>query len=366
MNIRYLSKANKKYLSGTAIVRLDLNDDGYRMERAIPTLKYILKFANKLVILSHKGRPEPSLTLRDNKKYSLEPEAEKLSKLLDKKIDFIGHIRLSEAGNEIRNAKSGSIFMLENTRFLEGEKEDERELAEHFASLGNYFVNEAFASSHRKNASVTGITKFLPSYAGFDFEDEVENLFRIMKKTKRPFIAIFGGAKISDKLITMLSFRKKADCMLIGGALANTILYLRGEKVGKSLIEKEMDGAMLKIAGMKNLVMPKDFRKKGTAILDIGPKTEKEYAAIIKKAKTIVWNGPMGAFEMKGFENGTKRVIKEIANSRAFSVVGGSETLVLIRKMKLEKKFGFISTGGGAMLEFLGGKKLPGVEALKK
>lgn len=366
MAIRFLSKANKKYLSGTAIVRLDLNDDGYRMERALPTLKYLLKYADKLVLLSHKGRPEPSLTLKDNKKFSLESEAAKLEKLLGQKVDFISHIKISEAANEIRNAERGSVFMLENTRFLDGEKEDKRDLAEHFASLGHYFVNEAFASSHRQNASITGIARILPSYAGFDFENEIKNLSQVMKKPKKPLVAVFGGAKISDKLQTMVNFRKKADFILLGGALANTILYLRGEKIGRSLVEKEMDGATLKIAAMKNIVMPKDFRKKGTAILDIGPKTEREYASLIKKAKTIIWNGPMGAFEKKGFEKGTKSLIKSIASSRAFSVVGGSETLVLIRKMKLENKFGFLSTGGGAMLEFLAGTKLPGVAVLEK
>jgi len=366
MAINFLSKAPKNRLRGTAVVRLDLNDDGYRMERSLPTLKYLMKWADKIVLLSHKGRPKPSLISRGNKKFSLEKESEKMSKMLGEPIEFVNHMRISEAGNEIRNAPQKSIFMLENVRFIEGEIEDEKEVAEHLSTLGNYFINEAFASSHRKNASVTGITKFIPSYGGFLFEEEIEKLSKILKKSKKPLIAIFGGSKIKSKMATIINFRKRADKILVGGAIANTLLYLKGEKVGKSLVEKEMDGAVLGIAEMKNLVLPIDFRKKGSAILDIGPKTEKEFIFLIKKARTIVWNGPMGMFEKKGFDEGSKKIARAIANSKAFSVIGGSETSSLIRKMKLENKFGFISTGGGAMLEFLAERKLPGIEVLKK
>ncbi len=368
MLLNFLSKTNPDKLKGVAILRLDFNSEGdWRLKRSLPTLKFLQKHAAKIVILSHKGRPTPSLLpLKENAKFSLKKDANKLSKFLNYPVNFINCSRISEAGNEIRNSKENSVFVLENVRFLEGEAENNLSLSEHLASLGDYFVNDAFAVSHRANASVVGITKFLPSYAGFEMEEELKNLSHIMEKPAHPFVMVFGGGKATDKLPIILNFRNKADFFLLGGALANTMLYLKGEKMGNSLIEKEIDGALPNLLKMKNVVLPFDFRKKGKAILDIGPKTEKLFSSYIKKAKTIVWNGPLGAFEKKGFEKGTKAIIKAIASSRAFSLVGGGETIVLLEKMKLEKKISFISTGGGAMLEFLSGCKLPGLKALEK
>jgi len=287
-----------------AILRLDFNSEGdWRLKRSLPTLKFLQKHAAKIVILSHKGRPTPSLLpLKENAKFSLKKDANKLSKFLNYPVNFINCSRISEAGNEIRNSKENSVFVLENVRFLEGEAENNLSLSEHLASLGDYFVNDAFAVSHRANASVVGITKFLPSYAGFEMEEELKNLSHIMEKPAHPFVMVFGGGKATDKLPIILNFRNKADFFLLGGALANTMLYLKGEKMGNSLIEKEIDGALPNLLKMKNVVLPFDFRKKGKAILDIGPKTEKLFSSYIKKAKTIVWNGPLGAFEKKGFE----------------------------------------------------------------
>jgi len=367
MHLNFLSKTNPDKLKGVAILRLDFNSEGdWRLKRSLPTLKFLQKHASKIVILSHKGRPTPSLLpLKENAKFSLKKDLKKLSQLLNYPVNFINCSHISEAGNEVRNSKESSIFVMENIRFLEGEAEDNLSLAEHLASLGDYFVNDAFAVSHRANASVVGITKFLPSYAGFEIEEELKNLTRVMEKPARPFVMIFGGAKATDKLPIILNFRNKADFFLLGGALANTILYLKGEKIGNSLAEKEIDGALPNLLKLKNIILPFDFRKKGSAILDIGPKTERLFSSYLKKAKTIVWNGPLGAFEKKGFDKGTKSIIKAIASSRAFSLIGGGETIVLLEKMKLEKKISFISTGGGAMLEFLSGRKLPGLEALE-
>ena len=366
MAISYLSKVAKKNLKGTAIVRADFNGGGFRIEKTLPTIEYLSKYAEKIVIIGHKGRPEPSLSSKKNKDFSLEKDAKDLSKMLGREVIFLPMIRISEAGNEIRRAPEGSIFVLENLRFIDGETENDSELGRHLASLGDYYVNEAFSGSHRKNSSIVAITKYVKSYAGLNFESEIKNLSSLVKKPKKPLVLIFGGAKIKTKMPVVQKFYNQADNILFGGALANTLLYLSGVKIGSSLAERDVDSGILRLLSMDKIHIPVDTRKSGNKILDIGPETEKEFKSLLRGAKTIIWNGPMGLFERKGFDKGTKFIAKALANSRAFTVVGGGETAKAIRKFKLEKRYNFVSTGGAAMLEFLAGYELPGVKALEK
>lgn len=360
--IKYLSKTSSKKLTGVAIVRLDFNtEDDWRMKAAIPTLELLLKHAKALVILSHKGRP-----LGFQKQYSLVNDAKKLSVLLGKNVDFVDNFNFDEIRHRIANAIPKSVLVLENLRFVSMEKGNEDSFAMNLASLGDYFVNEAFAVSHRAEASVVGITKYLPSYAGLGLEKEVSNLSRVMMKPKSPLVMIFGGAKSADKLAVIKYFRKKAKCFLIGGALANTLLYLKGTDIGTSLFEPEVNKMIKNLSQDEAIVLPVDFRKQGSKILDVGPKSSTLFAKKIREAKTIVWNGPLGLIEREAFRAGTISIMRAIvANKKAFSVVGGGETVMILKEEGFYDKISFVSTGGGAMLDFLAGKKLPGIEALK-
>ncbi len=361
--ISYLSKVSPKKLKGIAVVRLDFNtEDSWRMKAVLPTLQLLFKHASKLVILSHKGRP-----LGFQKQFSLRKDSEDLGELLGRSINFIEDFNFHEAKRLIEGSSTKSIFMLENLRFVSMEKENDVSFAKNLASLGDYYVNDAFAVCHRANASVTAITKFLPSFAGLELEKEIKNLSKIMEGAKKPLTMIFGGAKIEDKLPIIKFFKNKADQFLIGGALANTLEAARGMDVKDSVFEKIPPSGTEKLLEYKNLAMPVDYRWGDNKILDIGSKTESIFADYIKKAKTIVWNGPMGLFEKEGFAGGTYAVARATtANRDAFSVVGGGETVLALKQGGLYDKISFVSTGGGAMLEFLAGKKLPGIEALSK
>lgn len=361
--IQYLSKVNPKKLAGIAIVRLDFNtEDDWRMMAALPTLQLLLRQARAIIVLSHKGRP-----LGFQKQYSLHKDAQKLSGLLDQKVTFIEKFNFDEARRAITLAPKKSIFVLENLRFISMEKDDDESFAKNLASLGDYYVNEAFAVCHRPEASVHAITKFLPSYAGLGLENEIKNLRSVMKNPKKPLIMIFGGAKSTDKLAAIKYFRKKAKAFLVGGALANTLLYLKGTDIGTSLFDPEVNSMIKNLSTDKAVILPVDFRREGTKILDIGPQSEKLFSAKIKEAKTIVWNGPMGLIEREAFKEGTLRIMHAIvANQGAFSVVGGGETVMMLKEAGVYDKVSFVSTGGGAMLEFLAGKKLPGIAALEQ
>ncbi|OGM90625.1 phosphoglycerate kinase [Candidatus Wolfebacteria bacterium RIFCSPLOWO2_01_FULL_45_19] len=348
--IRYLSKASTKTLRGTALLRLDFNaPDGWRIEAALPTVKFLLRYADKIVILSHRGRPKGY-----DKELSLEKDALQFKRMLGKK-------------------ERDKVIVLENLRFLAGESKNDVRFAKKLASLGDYYVNDAFAVSHRANASVAAIAKFLPAYAGFGLENEIKNLTDVMQKPRRPLIVILGGVKISDKLGVVSYFKKKAAFFLVGGALANTLLFSRGINVGDSLREKNSSREVRVLAKSRKIILPSDFRWNGRKIFDIGPRSEQEFKQYIAGAGTIIWNGPMGVFEKKEFSNGTKAVWKAIlANRKAKIVVGGGETISALKRFKIydlrfkNRRNVFISTGGGAMLEFLAGKKLPGIIALNK
>lgn len=361
--IQYLRKVVPKKLTGVAILRLDFNtEDDWRMKASLPTIQFLLRYARAVVILSHKGRP-----MGFQQGLSLKKDADELATLLKKNITFFYSFNFKEMKEKILGVKSKSIFMLENLRFMPGEAADDPAFAKNLASLGDYYVNDAFAVSHRDNASITAITSFLPSYAGLDFESEITNLSKVMKRAQKPLVMIFGGAKIDDKLGVIKFFKAKADWFLIGGTLANTLLALKGLGVGKSVYEKKVSREIHELLHYKNIVLPRDYRVQEGSILDIGPKTEKTFKEKIKEAKTIVWNGPLGMIEQEAFAKGTLTIGKAIAdNKRAFSVVGGGETVMSLKKNGLDKDISFISTGGGAMLDFLAGKKLPGIEALER
>jgi len=374
--MKYLRAASKNKLKGRALVRLDFNtEDEWRMVAALPTVKLLEKSAQAVIIVSHRGRPE-NIKVVDgvpqdfDQKLSLEKDAKALTRWLKKPVTFVPHFRFAEIKALAATAPRGSIFLIENLRFLPGEGKNDPVFAKELAALGDYYVNEAFAVCHRAAASVVAVTKYLPSYVGLGLEKEIENLGGVMKRPRRPFVLVVGGAKAEDKLGILHFFEKRADSMLLGGASANTILGLRGVNVAGSKFDADpKDHAMLaRLAALKKVISPMDERRDGKGVvLDIGPRTEKFYADIIKKAGTILWSGPMGYFEKKAFAHGNLAIAKAItANRRAFSVTGGGETVMFLKKHKLDKKFSFISTGGGAMLEFLAGEKLPGIEALRK
>jgi phosphoglycerate kinase len=368
--VTYLSKTSPKALAGTALLRLDFNtEDDWRMRAVLPTIRLLLKTSGRIVIVSHRGRP-----VGFDKTLSLRGDAAKLSKLLGgKKVTFINHFRFAEIKKQVAAAPRGSIFLLENLRFLAGEEKNDVKLAKALASLADFFVNDAFAVSHRVNASVVAITKFLPSYAGIEMEDEIESLGKAIIKPKRPVVIVLGGAKASDKLGVIAYFKNKADWFLLGGGCANTILWLKGMDLKSSIKDsdpKELT-ALKKIAAYKKVVLPTDFvwgdggGGKNSAILDVGSHTARAFDKKIAAARTIIWSGPLGLIEKKQYAKASVAVARAIGKNRqAFSVSGGGETVMFLKQYKLDKKFSFISTGGGAMLDFLAGKKLPGIEAL--
>lgn len=373
--MKYLSKTKIEKLKGTALVRLDFNsEDAWRMEAAIPTLKLLLKAKAKVVIISHKGRPSfadvttPQEHAEVVKKFTLKKDAQKLSKLLKKPVVFIADASFPAIHAKITAAKPGDVIVLENIRFFPGEEKNDPKFARELAAEADYFVNEAFAVSHRQAASVCAITEFLPSYCGLGLEKEIVNLSAVMKSPKKPFVVLVGGGKAADKLPVIENLVKKADAVLLGGVSANTLLKMRGDDMGNSPVDEtpELIPVFKRILENPKVILPVDGAWEDEKMCDIGPLTAELYAQWVKKAGTVLWGGPLGLFEKKKFAKGTLVVARSLAkNKKAFAITGGGETVEFFHAYKLAKAFKFISTGGGAMLEFLAGKKLPGIEALK-
>ncbi|MBU1148531.1 phosphoglycerate kinase [Patescibacteria group bacterium] len=356
-----------------------LVEDDTRLKVILPTIRYLLKNGCKIVLVSYAGRPQG----KNVPELRLDPQAEHLSKLLGKKVNKLSDCIGPQVEKIVGRMKAGDIVLLENTRFHPEERANDSNFAKALAKLGDIFINDAFAQSYEPHASTTAITNFLPSYAGPLLLSEVKMFSKVLEKPRRPWVAIIGGAKISNKIKVIKTLLKKADYVLLGGALANTILTAQGIQVGKSLIEKEYVeiAKELKVTDIK-LKIPVDVvvaTKKITPeskcrpvgavqpdeiILDIGPDTVELYKMIINKAKTVVWNGPMGKYEMKEYSYGSIKIAEAIASARADTFVGGGETVDVIRDNKLEKKFDFISTGGGAMLKFLQYGTLPALKPL--
>lgn len=361
--------------------------EGARIEKTIPTIEYLLRAGARVIIAAHLGRPEG----RRRSDLSLLPVCHYLETLLGRKVAFLsGAPGDPELLREVNSLPSGSVAMLENIRFYPGEEENDAAFARDLAKLGDAYVNDAFGAAHRASASVVGVPKLLPHAAGILMEQEVEMLGRLLKKPARPFVVMAGGAKISDKIGVIRNLSKSASKVLLGGALANNFFAAKGYGVGKSLVSPEEISLAKKMLKDKHLVLPTDvvvgesgveksarvvaigpepheIAPARQSILDVGPETVRLYAGEIKKAKTIVWNGPMGYFEEPQFSHGTialARAVAACSKGPAYGVVGGGETAEAIKRTKMEEMVDWVSTGGGAMLEFLEGKTLPGIKAL--
>lgn len=386
--VRDLDVAGKKVL-----VRVDfnvpLNDKGEitddtRITASLPTIQYLLEQKAAVILMAHLGRPKGQV----KPELSLAPVAKHLGKLLGKKVLFAPDCVGEAAQAAASKLKPGHILLLENLRFHKEEEKNDMEFAEKLASLADLYVNDGFGVSHRAHASVEGVTHFLPAAAGFLLEKEIQYVGQAVTNPLHPFVAIIGGAKVSDKIGVISNLLDKVDTLLIGGGMANTFLAAQGYKMGKSLVEEDkLDLAKELLAKAKknkvNMLLPTDLvmaaafapdaehvtekvknLNQAYMALDIGAETSKAYAEALADAKMIVWNGPMGVFEMDAFCKGTEAVAKAVAKSRATSIVGGGDSVAAIEKMGLAKRITHISTGGGASLEYLEGKVLPGVAAL--
>jgi 3-phosphoglycerate kinase len=339
--------------------------DTFRLKESLPTINYLIKQNCKVILISHLGRPAV-------KKLSLKPIAKILSKFLKKEVLF---------ASDPKKTKFGDVLLLENIRFDKGEEENSKVLAQKLAEMGDIYINEAFAVSHREHASIVGVPRYLLSAAGFLLEKEIEKLNKILKNPKRPLVAIIGGAKMETKIKIINKFLKIADKVLIGGALANTIFASQGISMGGSKIDKDSFNEIRKMnLNNPKLFLPIDlgiwngknavYRDVGPLqwfekALDIGPKTIHLFCDVVMNSKMVVWNGPLGMTIQKPFDKGTTELIDAIDKSKAYAIVGGGDTIGFINKIGKEKVFDWMSTGGGAMLDYLANGTLPGIEALK-
>jgi len=326
--------------------------EDFRIKKSLPTIRLLQYKEAKVILLSHLGK----------KGASQKPVAKYLNSYL-KNFKFIPRIFGAEAEKNIAKMKNGDVIMLENLRNDPGEEKNDKNFAKKLAKMGDTYVNEAFSVSHRSHASIVGIPTYLPSFTGLLFENELNNLNRAFKP-KHPFLLILGGVKFESKLRVLERFLKISDKIFIGGVLANNFLKLKGIDIGKSVVDTKI--SIKKYLNNRKIVLPVDMKKKKNIILDIGPKTIKNIFGLIKKTRFILWNGPLGDFEIRGFEMGTKMVARAIAASPAVSIVGGGDTIAAAKKAGVIEKFSFVSTGGGAMLEFLAKGTLPGIVALSK
>jgi len=386
---------SKEQLDGKrALVRTDFNvpldeggqiTDDTRIRAALPTLRLLLDRGARPVILSHLGRPKG----KPNPKYSLRPVSIRLEELIGKKVRFVESTVSDEAVSASNSLADDELLLLENTRFLPGEESNDPELSRSLARLGDLFVNDAFGAAHRAHASTAGVCEWLrPAVAGLLMERELDYLGRVLAEPERPFVAILGGSKISGKIDVIEQLLPKVDGMLIGGAMACTFYRAMGFETGKSLVEEEkLDlAAELIHRWGPRLTLPhdatvapsvldsdaahsvaRDSIPPSEAMLDIGPRTAESYSRAIASAKTVLWNGPMGVFETPPFDKGTIAVARAMAAATekgAITIVGGGDSAAAVTQHGLAEKMSHVSTGGGAALEFLEGKKLPGVEAL--
>jgi len=378
------------------LVRCDFNipldekgniGDDFRIKQSIPTIKYLVKNKAKIVLISHLGRPEevknPKLKV---KSYSLRPVALRLEKLLEKRIEFLEDCIGGRIEKRTEEMKQGEILLLENLRFHKGEKENNPKFAKELAKLGDIYINNAFGACHRAHASITGLPQYLPSGGGFLLEKEVKVLSSVLENPWRPLVAVIGGAKLESKTKLLKELLEKADHLLIGGKIANTILIVKGiivarpwpsEKVVEKIKELNLTSTRLHLP-LDAIASPDRTGKiyirqsapakvrKDEELLDIGPETVKIFSEIIKEAKMIIWVGPLGYFEQPPFDRGSREIAEVIArNHKAYKIAGGGDTLFALSKFGLRDKFDHVSTGGGAMLSFLSGEELQGLKALE-
>ncbi|GGI99616.1 phosphoglycerate kinase [Alicyclobacillus cellulosilyticus] len=377
-----------------ALVRVDFNvpmdgetiTDDTRIRAALPTIRYLLDHGASVVLMSHLGRPKGERNL----KYSLRPVARHLQALLPGTDIRFAEDCVGEAATAAAQAlPSGAVLLLENLRFHKEEEKNDESFARQLAQLGDVYVNDAFGSAHRAHASTAGVAKFLPAVAGFLMEKEISVMGGALANPARPFVAIIGGAKVSDKIGVLKNLLPKVDALIIGGGMANTFLAVQGHTMGKSLVEPEAFDtarALLQQAGSlgKPLLLPVDLvvaeafaadaphavypvgqvPQDGMA-LDIGPATVERYRQTIAGAKTVIWNGPMGVFEMPAFARGTIAIAEAVAAVNGVTIIGGGDSVAAVEQAGLADKMTHVSTGGGASLEFLEGRELPGVAALR-
>ena len=378
------------------LVRVDLNvpvengkvRDATRIERVVPTIKEIADAGGKVVLLAHFGRPKGGPDDKNSLKLVVDAVAEKLGH----HVSFCPHTVGPEAGKAIAGMDDGDVLILENTRFHKGEEKNDPEFVDALAVLGELYVNDAFSAAHRAHASTEGLARKLPAYAGRAMQAELDALTQALEKPERPVAAIVGGAKVSTKLELLGNLVKKVDILIIGGGMANTFLAAQGKDVGKSLCEHDLTGTakdILANAGSCEIILPvdatvaKEFKAETLShavdvdhvgademILDIGPKSIAHVTDALKRAKTLVWNGPFGAFELKPFDTGTVKVAKAAAEmtkaGTLVSIAGGGDTVSALNTAGVADDLTYLSTAGGAFLEWLEGKVLPGVEALRK
>jgi phosphoglycerate kinase len=376
-----------------ALVRVDFNvpldehqqiTDDTRIRAALPTIQHLIDNAASVVLMSHLGRPKKKVvdTLR------LDPVAHRLSELLGRDVKKVNEIVGPAVNQAVQALQPGDVLLLENTRFDPREEANDQELAQELAKLGDVYVNDAFGAAHRAHASTEGVARYIPAVAGFLMEKEIEYIGGAVENPEKPFVTVIGGAKISDKIGVIENLLGKVDALLIGGGMANTFLLAQSHSVGDSLVEQNSVATAKDLIGKAeqrgvNLMLPSDAViadafdnaantqtvsvdavPDGWRILDIGPETVQQYSDVVKNAKTVIWNGPMGVFEMPKFAEGTRAIAQALADSSATSIIGGGDSVAAVEQMGLADKMSHISTGGGASLELLEGKELPGVAAL--
>ncbi len=378
------------------LVRCDFNvpmdkegkiTDDIRIRAAMPTVEYILENGGSVILMSHLGRPngEP------NPKYSLEPVSKRISELIGREVKFSDDDRVvGESTQKLASElKEGEVLLLQNVRYRKEEEKNEDAFSKELASLADLYVNDAFGTAHRPHSSTAGVASFLPSAMGYLIEKEVGFMGKALESPERPFVAILGGAKVSDKIGVIENLMEKVDALIIGGGMAYTFIKAQGFEVGKSLLEEDkvsLAADLIKKAKEKNIelllpvdtVVAKEFAAEAqhwtvnsssmpaeTMGLDIGDKTIALFSEKIKEAKTVIWNGPMGVFEMPAFAKGTKEVAKALANSGAITIIGGGDSAAAVEQLGFADRMTHISTGGGASLEFLEGKILPGINVLE-
>lgn len=361
--------------------------DDARIKAAIPTIDYLLENGACVILISHLGRPKGE----NNADFSLKPVANWLKNHYGEKFHFLASDLVvdDKVKDEVKSLNSGELALLENTRFVKGETKNDESFAKELASLADIYVNDAFGTSHRAHSSNVGVASLLPSAVGLLIEKEIDIMGKALEDPEHPFVAILGGAKVSDKIGVIDNLINKVDTILIGGGMAYTFLKAQGKEIGKSLLEEDKMDLSLDLikkakannveillpidaviadeikAGVDTQVVDIDSIPIDKEALDIGPKTAEMFAEKIKNAKTVVWNGPMGVFEIKEFSNGTNEVAKALADSSAITIVGGGDSALAIEMAGLKDKITHVSTGGGASLEFLEGKTLPGIAAIE-